>query len=200
MNINTFISRFFGRDEAESSKNMAKERLRLVLVHDRLDISEQVMNDLRVDLINMIGKYFSIDEKTLEVSLSREAEGMALVANIPIRRQKYSAPAEKADKSAAAKADKTAAADKPANAKENKAAATDKTAAADKTTAAEKKAAAADKTAVADKTAAEDKAAATDKTATAPAAKTKPPSQPKPEPAKPKQGKSKGKTGQPPKN
>ena len=91
MNFNTFISfinRFFGRDESETSKNMAKERLRLVLVHDRLDISEQVMNALREDLLNVIGKYFGIDEQTLEVSLSREPSGMALVANIPIRRQK----------------------------------------------------------------------------------------------------------------
>ena len=86
MNFNTFINRFFGRDDTEASKNMAKERLRLVLVHDRLDISEQVMNALRVDLINVIGKYFGIDERTLDVSLCREADGMALVANIPIRR------------------------------------------------------------------------------------------------------------------
>ena len=88
MNLNSIINRFFGRDDAEISKNVAKERLRLVLVHDRLDGSEQIMNALRVDLINVIGKYFGIDEKALEVSLSRETDGMALVANIPIRRQK----------------------------------------------------------------------------------------------------------------
>ena len=86
MNFTTFINRFFGRDESEGSKNTAKERLRLVLVHDRLDVSEKVMNALRVDLINLIGKYFGIDDKAVEVSLSREADGMALVANIPIRR------------------------------------------------------------------------------------------------------------------
>ena len=87
MSFSSFINRFFGRDDTETSKNMAKERLRLVLVHDRLDVSEKVMNALRVDLINVIGKYFGIDEKALEVSLSREADGIALVANIPIRRQ-----------------------------------------------------------------------------------------------------------------
>jgi cell division topological specificity factor len=86
VNLNSIINRFFGRDETEGSKSMAKERLRLVLVHDRLDVSEQVMNALRVDLINLIGKYFGIDEKAVEVSLSREADGMALIANIPIRR------------------------------------------------------------------------------------------------------------------
>ena len=109
ININTLVNRFFGRDEVESSKIMAKERLRLVLIHDRLDVSEQTMNALRVDLINVIGKYFDLDEQALDVSLSRETDGMALVANIPIRRQKQlivekqeaqeSAPAPKQTKS-----------------------------------------------------------------------------------------------------
>ena len=106
MNLNTFISRFFGRDESEGSKNAAKERLRLVLVHDRLDVSEKVMNALRVDLIELIGKYFGIDDKAVEVSLSREADGMALVANIPIRRhlpEVFSAEAE--EEAAETKAD-----------------------------------------------------------------------------------------------
>jgi len=101
MNITTFINRFFGRDEAETSKSMAKERLRLVLVHDRLDISEQVMDSLRVELLAVIGKYFGIDEQALEVSLCRESAGMALVANIPIRRQ-YAAPSPPPESPAAA--------------------------------------------------------------------------------------------------
>jgi cell division topological specificity factor len=114
MNFSSFINRFFGRDDAETSKNMAKERLRLVLVHDRLDVSEQVMNALRVDLINVIGKYFGIDEKALEVSLSREADGMALVANIPIRRQKPTAIQEAQLKSATTESKTAAAANKAA--------------------------------------------------------------------------------------
>jgi len=84
MNFTTFLNRFFGRDENDASKKMAKERLRLLLVHDRLDVSEQTMNALRVDLIAVIGKYFGIDETAVDVSLSREAEGVALLANIPI--------------------------------------------------------------------------------------------------------------------
>ena len=87
MNLNSLINRFFGRDDADTSKSIAKERLRLVLVHDRLDISEQTMNALREDLIKVISKYFGIDDKELEVTVSREADGMALVANIPVRKQ-----------------------------------------------------------------------------------------------------------------
>ena len=111
MNINSLINRFFGRDDLDASKNMAKERLRLVLVHDRLDFSEQMMNALREDLLNVIGKYFGIDEKSLDVSFSREPNGMALMANIPVRRHKpdigNSLSEQKANEDSATKTDKS---------------------------------------------------------------------------------------------
>ena len=47
MNIVSFLGKFFGRDsEADASKSVAKQRLRLVLVHDRPDVSETIMNSL----------------------------------------------------------------------------------------------------------------------------------------------------------
>ncbi len=83
--ITGFLSRFFGKEnEANMTKSVAKERLRLVLVHDRLDISETVMENLREDLIATIGKYMEIDQQALEVSLSRDDDGVALIANIPV--------------------------------------------------------------------------------------------------------------------
>ena len=89
MSITSMLGRFFGRDdEASLSKSVAKERLRLVLVHDRLDMSESMMEELRTDLIATIGKYMEIDQDALEVSLSRDDEGVALVANIPVKNVK----------------------------------------------------------------------------------------------------------------
>ncbi len=85
MNISNILSRFFGKEsEADMTKTVAKERLRLVLVHDRLDVSETTMENLRNDLISTIGKYMEIDQSALEVTLSREDGGVALVANIPV--------------------------------------------------------------------------------------------------------------------
>lgn len=86
MGIIDTVNRFFGKDMANSSKNVAKERLRLVLMHDRTDIPEAMMEALRVDLINVISKYMDIDKSALDVSLSRDAESVALVANIPVLR------------------------------------------------------------------------------------------------------------------
>ena len=85
MGLANIMSRFFGREEeVNTSKNEAKKRLRLVLVHDRLDISESMMENLGEDLIATIGKYMEIDQDALDVTLSREDEGVALVANIPV--------------------------------------------------------------------------------------------------------------------
>lgn len=84
MNLSDFINRFFGK-ETGNSKNVAKERLRLVLVHDRANVSPQVLEALKEDLITVINKYLEIDQAALEVSLnSTEDDSVALVANIPI--------------------------------------------------------------------------------------------------------------------
>ena len=42
------------------------------------------MENLREDLIATIGKYMEIDQQALEVSLSRDDDGVALIANIPV--------------------------------------------------------------------------------------------------------------------
>ena len=84
-----FISRIFGKDSSPS-KNVAKERLRLVLVHDRTDISPQLMQDLKSDLIKVISNYMEIDEAALEVSLDSNENQIALVANIPVKGMKRS--------------------------------------------------------------------------------------------------------------
>ncbi|MCL5289643.1 MAG: cell division topological specificity factor MinE [Bacillota bacterium] len=82
-----FLNRFFGRETA-SSKNVAKERLRLVLVHDRANVSPELLSSLKNDLIKVISNYMEIDEKALEVSLDSNDQQVALVANIPVKRMK----------------------------------------------------------------------------------------------------------------
>jgi cell division topological specificity factor len=76
-----------GKENA-SSKNVAKERLRLVLVHDRASISPYMLNKLKEDLIKVISNYMEIDESTLEVNLNQDDKEVALVANIPVLKMK----------------------------------------------------------------------------------------------------------------
>jgi len=76
------LKKVFGRDSG--SKNVAKERLRLVLVHDRNIISNQMLEKLKAELIQVISNYMDIDENGLEVSLDSSGNTVALVANIPV--------------------------------------------------------------------------------------------------------------------
>ncbi len=82
------LQRIFGRQTSKSSKNVAQERLRLVLMHDRLDLSPQLLEDLRTDLLNVIKEYMVIDEGSMDIDLDHDKECVALVANIPVVRMK----------------------------------------------------------------------------------------------------------------
>ncbi|MHB8170634.1 MAG: cell division topological specificity factor MinE [Thermincolia bacterium] len=86
-----FLNRFFGKDNS-TSKNVAKERLRLVLVHDRANVSPQLLESLKEDLIKVISNYMEIDENSLEVNLDSSDNSVALVANIPVVRMKRTNP------------------------------------------------------------------------------------------------------------
>lgn len=78
-----FLRNILGK-EAPRSKNIAKERLQLVLVHDRANISPHLLEDLKEDLIRVITNYMEIDENALEVQLNNDDQSVALVANIPV--------------------------------------------------------------------------------------------------------------------
>ena len=74
----------------EKSKNVAKERLKLVLVHDRADLSPRFLDMRKTDIIRVISEYAEIDEEGLDIKLTRmKKDGdltpiSALVANIPL--------------------------------------------------------------------------------------------------------------------
>ncbi|MCL6596530.1 MAG: cell division topological specificity factor MinE [Firmicutes bacterium] len=79
------LGRLFGR---EGSKDVAKERLRLVLVHDRSQMSPQLLENLKNDLLRVIGEYMEIEPEGFLVDLQTNENQVALVANIPVRRMK----------------------------------------------------------------------------------------------------------------
>lgn len=81
------IQKMFGRDNS-GSKEIAKERLRLVLVHDRVNVSPQFMEVLKEDMIRVISNYMEINEKEMEVNLTHTNSSVALVASIPVNRMK----------------------------------------------------------------------------------------------------------------
>jgi len=88
------LSKIFGR--SKNSKDFAKERLKLVLIHDRANVSPQFLEMVKGEIIKVISNYMDIDENTLDIQMTRtkSEEGdrivPALVANIPIRNVKNS--------------------------------------------------------------------------------------------------------------
>ena len=86
--------RIFGKKRSASSSNVAKERLKLVLIHDRAGTSpsSNVVEMLRKDILAVISKYFDVQEEGFGVEIKNTTEGghsaTRLTADIPITRVK----------------------------------------------------------------------------------------------------------------
>lgn len=78
----TFLNKFLGR--TPKSSNVAKDRLQLVLVQDRIKLTPYMMDTLRGEIIEVISKYVDIDPKGIDISLSKSARQSHLVANVPL--------------------------------------------------------------------------------------------------------------------
>jgi len=78
----------------ETSKDVAKERLKLVLIHDRSNVSPQFLEMVKSEIIKFIQNYMDIDEQTLDIQLTKTSSDdgervvPALIANIPIKGMK----------------------------------------------------------------------------------------------------------------
>ncbi len=73
---------FFTRKKSASN---AKERLQLVLVHDRTDLTPAQLESLKDDLIKAISNYIEIDPDAVQIGLERDGREQRLVADIPLR-------------------------------------------------------------------------------------------------------------------
>lgn len=78
---------FFSRKRSASS---AKERLQLVLVHDRTDLTPGQLESLKDDLLQAISKYIEIDPDAVRIELEKDGRSQRLVADIPLRSQSRS--------------------------------------------------------------------------------------------------------------
>lgn len=83
------LAKLFGR--SKSSKDLAKDRLKLVLIHDRANVSPQFLEMVKGEILKVITNYMEIDEEALNIQMTRtksddgDAMVPALVANIPIK-------------------------------------------------------------------------------------------------------------------
>lgn len=82
------MKHFFRR---KCSKEVAKDRLKILLISDRVNCSPEMMEMIKADIAKVISKYMKIDAKSMEIQISKTgtkgARGMknpTLYANIPI--------------------------------------------------------------------------------------------------------------------
>ena len=75
------LMKIFGKKE-ETGK-IARDRLKVVLIHDRANISPEVMENLKNDIIKVISHYMEINQQDMDISLANDDDSVALVANIP---------------------------------------------------------------------------------------------------------------------
>ncbi|MCB0102131.1 MAG: cell division topological specificity factor MinE [Anaerolineales bacterium] len=73
---------FFSRKRSATS---AKERLQLVLVHDRTDLTPGQLDELKDDLLKAISKYIEIDPEAVRIELEKDGREQRLVADIPLK-------------------------------------------------------------------------------------------------------------------
>ena len=90
-NVINFFKKIGKKDQIEAkSKDTAKERLHLVLMQDRANVSADFLDMMRQEIIEVIKKYIDVDEKDIDVRLTNKTNedgttgAPALYANIPI--------------------------------------------------------------------------------------------------------------------
>ena len=87
----SFFDRLFGK---KNSAESAKERLQLVLVHDRTDLTPAELDSLKDDLIATISRHVNIDVNSMQIGVEHDGRSQRLVADIPSK----SAPRRRARK------------------------------------------------------------------------------------------------------
>ena len=84
MTLRDLVDKLLGRQPASAST--ARDRLQLVLAHDRSDLSPELLDQMRREIFEVVAKYVDIDLEEGDVSLETEDRVTALVANLPFRR------------------------------------------------------------------------------------------------------------------
>lgn len=78
-----FIDRILGKNR--KSAYQAKERLQLVLVHDRTNLTMSALEDLKDELIDVISRHIDIDPAAVNIEMNQEGRQQRLIADIPIK-------------------------------------------------------------------------------------------------------------------
>jgi cell division topological specificity factor len=80
--VKRVADRLTGRQKSAAT---AKERLQLVLIHDRADLPPGVMEDLRDEIIEVISRHIEVDVQAVNIQIAQDGRKQRLLADIPIK-------------------------------------------------------------------------------------------------------------------
>lgn len=77
------IRRFFGE---KASAQVARQRMQVVLMHDRMDIAPDIMEAVKNDIISVLSRYMELDRKSITIDLEQGKNYVALISNVHVKR------------------------------------------------------------------------------------------------------------------
>lgn len=76
------------QEQIESAKDTACNRLRVVLMQDRTNLTPELMERMRKEMVELLSKYVEMDKEALELNLEQDGDQVALMLSIPVIRAK----------------------------------------------------------------------------------------------------------------
>lgn len=80
--MSNFFQRLTGRNRKSASQ--AKERLQLVLIHDRTNITQPVLETMKDEIIDVISRHIELQPEEVSIEINKDGRQQRLIADIPI--------------------------------------------------------------------------------------------------------------------
>ena len=81
------LMKIFGKKEP--SGKVARDRLKVVLIHDRASVSPEIMEHLKHDILEVVARYLDIRPQEMNITFADDEDSVALVANIPVTNMRH---------------------------------------------------------------------------------------------------------------